>query len=246
MKLGVNLDHVATLRQQRREDEPDLIIATQAALAGGADSITIHLREDRRHIQDADVHLIRRIAPVLNLEMAATQEMLAIALQIKPNYCCIVPEKRQELTTEGGLDVVKHRETLQPMITTLQRHGIHVSLFVDANPEQIQMAANLKAHCVELHTGEYAKQYPEGRGPILATLQTAATQAQQLGLEVHAGHGIKYYNVGPLLQIPEWEAFNIGHSVVSRALSVGLENAVREMKVLITTHDKSSIQHRLG
>ena len=233
MKLGVNLDHVATLRQQRKEDEPNLCIATQAALDGGADSITIHLREDRRHIQDADVHVIRRIAPFLNLEMAATPEMLTIALQVQPNYCCIVPEKRAELTTEGGLDVVKYRDTLRPMIETLQTHGIHVSLFIDADPVQIEMSARLGAHCVELHTGEYAKRYPEGRGPILAQLQSAATQAQQLGLEVHAGHGIKYYNVRPLLAIPEWKAFNIGHSIVSRALSVGLENAVREMKSLL-------------
>jgi len=236
MKLGINLDHVATLRQQRKEDEPSLTIAAHAALAGGADIITIHLREDRRHIQDADVHLIRAIAPVLNLEMAATAEMVAIALQVKPDYCCIVPEKRQELTTEGGLAVLKNKAFLTDMIRTLQNTGIHVSLFIDPDPAQIEAAAQTGAHCVELHTGEYAKQYPEGRSHILAQLQKAATQAHQLGLEVHAGHGIKYYNLRPLLDIPEWAAFNIGHSVIARALSVGIESAVREIKTLIHTN----------
>jgi len=234
MKLGINLDHVATLRQQRKEDEPNLTIAAHDALAGGADIITIHLREDRRHIQDADVHLMRAIVPVLNLEMAATPEMIAIAQQVKPDYCCIVPEKRQELTTEGGLDVLKNIDVISDMVQTLQKAGIHVSLFIDPDHAQIEAAAKTGAHCVELHTGEYAKKYPEGRSAVLTQLQSAATHAKKLGLEVHAGHGIKYYNVRPLLDIPEWEAFNIGHSVIARALSVGIESAVREMKALIS------------
>jgi pyridoxine 5-phosphate synthase len=235
MKLGINLDHVATLRQQRKEDEPNLAIAAHAALAGGADSITIHLREDRRHIQDSDVALMRAISPILNLEMAATAEMSAIAKTIKPDYCCIVPEKRQELTTEGGLDVQKNIATLTPMIQDLQSTGIIVSLFIDTDAVQIEAAAKTGARCIELHTGEYAKDYPEGRSKHLADLQRAATHAKALGLEVHAGHGIKYYNLAPLLTIPEWSAFNIGHSVISRALLVGLEQAVREIKAIIST-----------
>jgi pyridoxine 5-phosphate synthase len=237
MKLGINLDHVATLRQQRKEDEPNLAMAAQAAIAGGADILTIHLREDRRHIQDADVRLIRDIAPVLNLEMAATPEMCEIAKKIKPNYCCIVPEKREELTTEGGLDVLKNSRTLTPMIQELQAQGIHVSLFIDPDKAQIEAAAQTGAHCVELHTGDYAKNYPEGRKNILNQLQEAATLAKKLGLEVHAGHGIKYYNIRPLLDIPEWAAVNIGHTVIARALSVGIETAVREMKAIIQDND---------
>lgn len=232
-KLGVNLDHIATLRQQRKEDEPNLVIATHAALRGGADSITIHLREDRRHIQDKDLQELRAIVPILNLEMAATPEMLAIAKKTKPDYVCLVPEKRQELTTEGGLAIQKQAAVLEPFIKELHHSGITVSVFINPTVQDIEVAAALGASCVELHTGEYAKTYPEYRTAMLSKLQTAANAGKTLGLQINAGHGLKYYNIAPLMHIFHWEELNIGHTIVSRAVFVGLETAVREMKDLI-------------
>ncbi len=233
MKLGVNIDHIATLRQARKEGEPDVLQATLEALEGGADGITIHLREDRRHIQDEDVFLIRRHVPRLNLEMAATDEMVAIALKAKPDFCCLVPEKRNELTTEGGLDVIRHSDTLSSVIVSLQKARIRVSLFIDPNPIQIQAAARAKADYIEIHTGAYA--HPHCQNPIeeCKKIKDTAQLAHSLGLKVNAGHGLKYHNVTSIAKISFIEELNIGHSIVSRAMFIGLRSAVNEMKTLI-------------
>jgi pyridoxine 5-phosphate synthase len=234
-KLGVNIDHVATLRQARGTTYPDPGAAAHAAEAGGADGITVHLREDRRHIQDADVTALRTALHVpLNLEMAATAEMAAIALRVRPADVCLVPERRAEVTTEGGLDVVGQRQVLADVVARLRDGGIQVSLFIDPEPRQIDAAAALRAATVELHTGRYCDALPaEAIAAELAELQRAAEHAHGLGLIVNAGHGLRLDNVRPIADLPHMDVLNIGHSIVARAVFVGMEEAVREMRVLI-------------
>ena len=233
--LGVNIDHIATLRQARRTVEPDPVAAAVLVELAGADGITVHLREDRRHIQDRDLRLLRQtVRTHLNLEMAATEEMVAIALEVKPDYVTLVPERREEVTTEGGLDIVSQVSRLQGVVAALQGAGIPVSLFIDASPAQIEAAAQTQAQWIELHTGPYAEARGEGdRQQQLDLLSQAATLAQGLGLRVNAGHGLTYWNTYPVACIPGMEELNIGHSMISRAVLVGLERAVREMKQVI-------------
>lgn len=231
-RLGVNIDHVATLRQARRGHEPDPVWAAAAAEVGGADVITIHLREDRRHIQDRDLRVLRETVQVpLNLELGAEPEMVSLAIAAKPNQVTLVPERREEITTEGGLDVIAHRDRVREAIDRLRGAGIVVSLFLDPDLVQIEAGAGLKAEAVELHTGRYAEA-PEGqpRGKELEALRIAGRRICELGLHLHAGHGLNYTNVAPVAQIEEMEELNIGHSIVSRAVFVGLERAVREMR----------------
>lgn len=232
IRLGVNIDHVATVRQARRGREPDPVAAAALAELGGADGITVHLREDRRHIQDRDVRVLRdTVQTRLNLEMAASAEILAIAVQVKPDEATLVPEKREELTTEGGLDVVAHADTVRSAVDRLKGAGIHVSLFIDPDIEQVDMAQALGADAIEFQTASYS----EARGAAqiaeeLSKLHTAAAHAKTRALHVHLGHGLNYWNVAPVCRLPGVEELNIGHSIVSRAVLVGLERAVREMK----------------
>lgn len=233
LTLGVNIDHVATIRQVRRTVEPDPIAAAVLAELGGANGITTHLREDRRHIQDIDVRLLRKtVRTHLNLEMAATDEMVAIALEIKPDYVTLVPEKREEVTTEGGLDIVGNYFRLKEIVARLQSAEIPVSLFIDAQENQIQASADTQAQFVELHTGKYADA-PNAivHQQELESLRRGCEQALTLGLRVNAGHGLTYWNVYPVACLPGMEELNIGHTIVSRAVLVGMERAVREMKL---------------
>ena len=232
LTLGVNIDHIATIRQARRTVEPDPVAAAVLAELAGADGITAHLREDRRHIQDRDVRLLRQtVRTHLNLEMAPTDEMVAIALDIKPDYVTLVPEKREEVTTEGGLDVAGQTQRLNDIVAKLQDTGIPVSLFIDADPVQIDTAAKIQAKFIELHTGCYADAADEGsREKELAALAKGCEQAIAAGLRVNAGHGLTYWNVYPVACLQGMEELNIGHSIISRAALVGLERAVREMK----------------
>lgn len=230
--LGVNIDHIATIRQARRTVEPDPVAAAVLAELAGADGITVHLREDRRHIQDRDVRLLRQtVRTHLNLEMAATDEMVAIALDIKPDYVTLVPEKREEVTTEGGLDVAGQVDKMASVVTKLQDAGIPVSLFIDADADQIRTAAIIKAKFIELHTGRYAEATDESsRHKELAYLAKGCEQAIAAGIRVNAGHGLTYWNVYPVASLPGMEELNIGHTIISRAALVGIERAVREMK----------------
>jgi pyridoxine 5-phosphate synthase len=232
LTLGVNIDHVATIRQARRTVEPDPIAAAVLAELAGADGITAHLREDRRHIQDRDVRLLRQtVRTHLNLEMAATEEMLSIALDLKPDYVTLVPERREEVTTEGGLDVLGGGDRLQGVVERLQSAGIPVSLFIDADLQQLKAAAQIRAQFIELHTGKYADAPDaESRERELILLRQGCELALELGLRVNAGHGLTYWNVYPVACLPGMEELNIGHSVISRAVLVGMERAVREMK----------------
>jgi pyridoxine 5-phosphate synthase len=234
-RLGVNVDHVATLRQSRRTAYPDPVEAAVLAELAGADQITIHLREDRRHIQERDLQIMRRtVTTRLNLEMAATQEMVKIAYDVKPDVVTLVPERREELTTEGGLDVVGGREAVRKAVKTLRDAEIKVSLFIDADLDQVKAAHRAEAEVVELHTGRYCDaRLPSDRRKELVRLVDACKAAAKLGLEVAAGHGLNYANVGPVAAIPEIEELNIGHAIVGRAVLVGMERAVREMKDLI-------------
>jgi pyridoxine 5-phosphate synthase len=226
--LGVNIDHVATVRQARQGVEPDVLAAARAAVAGGADSVTVHLREDRRHIQDLDVSVLRRSLKVrLNLEMAGTGAMVKIAQDVHPASVCLVPEKRQELTTEGGLDVRGQRGRLTRVCREIKSKGIFVSLFVDPDLLQIKAAQAVGADAVEIHTGAISK-----RGE-LKKIKEASAMALKLGLKLNAGHGLDYKNVQPVARIRGMNELNIGFSIVSRALFVGLEQAVREMKNLL-------------
>jgi len=232
LRLGVNVDHVATLRQARRVDYPDPVEAALAAEAAGADGITVHLREDRRHIQERDVEeLRRRLGIKLNLEMAVTDAMVAVALRVRPDDACPVPERREEVTTEGGLDVVRHAPRVRGAVERLAGAGIRVSLFVDPDEAQLRATADAGAAAVELHTGDYANaRAPAAIAAELDRLRAAARTAAGLGLEVHAGHGLTVANVGPVAAIPEIVELNIGHSIVGRAILVGMAVAVREMK----------------
>ncbi|GAA6619705.1 pyridoxine 5'-phosphate synthase [Scytonema sp. NUACC26] len=233
--LGVNIDHIATIRQARRTVEPDPVAAAVLAELGGADGITVHLREDRRHIQERDVRILRQtVRTHLNLEMAATDEMVAIALDIKPDYVTLVPEKREEVTTEGGLDIVGQIDRMKAVTDKLQGAGIPVSLFIDAEPSQIEASAKIQAQFIELHTGRYAEAKGEtSRQQELTFLAKGCEQAIQAGLRVNAGHGLTYWNVFPIATFPGMEELNIGHTIVSRAALVGMERAVREMKLAI-------------
>ncbi len=233
-RLGVNVDHVATIRQARGGSEPDPVTAAALAELAGADGITIHLREDRRHIQDRDVMLMRRtIQTRLNLEMAATEEMVGIALKVVPESVTLVPEKRQELTTEGGLDVVRHQQALAPQIELLRQAGIMVSLFVDPDVEQIKACARVKADYIEIHTGAYCEAKGARQAEELTKIEQAVTIGGKLGLGVNAGHGLNYQNVTAVARLKGIDEFNIGHSIISRAVFVGMERAVRDMLELL-------------
>lgn len=233
--LGVNIDHIATIRQARRTVEPDPVAAAVLAELAGADGITVHLREDRRHIQDRDVQVLRQtVRTHLNLEMAATPEMVAIALSVQPDYVTLVPERREEVTTEGGLDVASQVSRMQEIVQTLQAAAIPVSLFIDADPAQIAAAAAIQAQFIELHTGSYAEAKTEAeQHHELGVLAEGCAQALAAGLRVNAGHGLTYWNVYPVACLTGMEELNIGHTIVSRAALVGMERAVREMKLAI-------------
>lgn len=232
--LGVNIDHIATVRQARRTVEPDPVTYALLAELGGADGITVHLREDRRHIQDRDVELLRQtVRSRLNLEMAATAEMVAVALRLRPDMVTVVPEKREEVTTEGGLDVAAQGPALADLVGRLQQAGIGVSLFVDPVAAQLEATRSCGARWVELHTGAYAEAAWGDQPRELARLSEASFIARSLGLRVNAGHGLTYQNVEPVAGIEGMEELNIGHSIVARALAVGLRHAVGEMKALI-------------
>lgn len=233
--LGVNIDHIATIRQARRTVEPDPVAAAVLAELAGADGITVHLREDRRHIQDRDVRLLRQtVRTHLNLEMAPTDDMVAIALDIQPDYVTLVPEKREEITTEGGLDIVGQRDRLKTVVNTLQSAGIPVSLFIDADAAQIEASAQTQAQFIELHTGTYAETHSEAdRQRELAVLAEGCRLAIEAGLRVNAGHGLTYWNVYAVACLDGMEELNIGHTIISRAALVGMERAVREMKLAI-------------
>ncbi len=235
IRLGVNVDHVATVRQARRVDVPDPVEAALLAEIAGADGITVHLREDRRHIQERDVQLLReRLQTKLNLEMAVTPAMLAVAEKIRPDDVCFVPEKREELTTEGGLDVVSHRQKIREATQRLQGIGLRVSLFVDPETAQIEASRDAGAHAVEIHTGAYCNAVGVERKNQLEAILKASKLAQSLGLEVHGGHGLNYDNVLAIAKIPEMAELNIGHSIIARAIIAGIEQAVREMKDLLS------------
>jgi pyridoxine 5-phosphate synthase len=234
--LGVNIDHVATVREARKTNEPDPVWAASLAELGGADGITLHLREDRRHIQERDLHLLRQTVTVkLNLELACADDVLRIACDAKPQQATLVPERREEVTTEGGLDAAGQRDRVADAVRRLQDAGIIVSLFLDPEPRQIEAAVQMGAQAIELHTGAYAHATASFAGEEeLATLQRAAAEVVAAGLTLHAGHGLTYRNVQPIATIPRMSELNIGHSIVSRAIMVGLEQAVRDMKRLIS------------
>jgi pyridoxine 5-phosphate synthase len=236
LRLGVNIDHVATIRNARGGAHPDPVRAALAAMAAGADGITAHLREDRRHIVDADVARLAAEVPLpLNLEMAATEEMVRIALGTRPHAACIVPERRAERTTEGGLDVAGQLDALRPMVGRLSEAGIRVSLFVNAEPRQLDAARAVGAPVVELHTGVYCDaEDPEARARELERIRAAAVHADAIGLECHAGHGLAFDTVGAVAAIPEIVELNIGHFLIGEAVFVGIEDAVRRMRALMT------------
>jgi pyridoxine 5-phosphate synthase len=235
-RLGVNIDHVATVRQARRTDEPDPIWAAVEAELGGADGITFHLREDRRHINDRDARLLREtVAVKLNMEMAIAEEIVDIAVELKPSQCSLVPERREELTTEGGLDVVRHRKRVGEAVARLRDAGITVSAFIEPIGEQIEASADAGFHAVELWTGAYAHaKTPSELDAALQELRQGIDVGHRVGLEVHGGHGLTYRNIGPIAVLPGFSEFNIGHSIVARAVFVGMREAVREMKRLLT------------
>ncbi|MCG3156730.1 MAG: Pyridoxine 5'-phosphate synthase [bacterium] len=235
VRLGVNIDHVATVREARKDRQPDPVAAAIVAEMAGADGIVCHLREDRRHIKDKDLYLLKELVKThLNLEMAATDQMVKIALEVVPDMVTLVPERREEITTEGGLDVVKNQEYLEETIATLQNHSIIVSVFIDPDIQQIKAAARVRADYVELHTGAYA--HAESLNVIndeLEKLRALAAAAAKLRLGVSAGHGLNYQNVREVAAIPEIEELNIGHAIVGRAIMVGMERAVRDMLALM-------------
>lgn len=233
--LGVNVDHIATLRQARGTNFPDPVYAASVAEHAGADGITVHLREDRRHIQDRDIHVLKQTLHTrMNLEMAVTEEMLAIACEVKPVFCCLVPEKREELTTEGGLDVAGQQQKINDAVAQLSAAGIQTSLFIDADKKQIDAAVAAKAPYIEIHTGHYADAETEqAQQEELARLVEGIKYAHQQGLKVNAGHGLNYFNVKPIAAIPEIIELNIGHAIIARAVIDGLDKAIRDMKALM-------------
>ena len=234
LRLGVNIDHVATIRNARGGEHPDPVRAALVAAAAGADGITAHLREDRRHIRDADIEkLMKEIGLPLNLEMAATEEMLAIALRHRPHACCIVPERREEVTTEGGLDAAGQRDKLAPIVAKLGDAGIRVSLFINPDMRQLEAACILGAPVVELHTGAYCDTNGAAQAEELARITKAARDGAGLGLEVHAGHGLTFDNVKPVAALPQIAELNIGHFLIGEAIFVGLEPAIRQMRALM-------------
>lgn len=234
-RLNVNIDHVATVRQARGGNEPDPVLAAYLSELGGAHGIVVHLREDRRHIQDRDLRILREtVRTKLNMEMASTDEMTAIAREVKPDMVTLVPEKRKELTTEGGLDIAGNSKAVSRTVKALRVAGIFVSLFIDPDAEQIKAAKSTGAEMVEIHTGAYAEAVSETvREDELSKIKKAVKKASGLGMRISAGHGLNYVNAGPVALISEIEEFNIGHSIVSRAMMVGFENAVREMVRII-------------
>jgi pyridoxine 5-phosphate synthase len=233
-ELGVNIDHVATVRQARRTNEPDPVWAAALAELGGADGITLHLREDRRHISERDLRILRQTTTVkLNLEMACEAEIVEIACEVKPDQVTLVPEKREEITTEGGLDVAGSRERVGRTVERLRQAGISISLFLDPDSRQIEEAARLNVDAVELHTGQYALATAAAREKELDNIRKIGGLVRQAGLTLHAGHGLTYRNVRPIAAIEGMHELNIGHSIVARAIMVGLEEAVREMKRLV-------------
>ncbi len=236
IKLGLNIDHVATLRQVRGARYPNVVRAALICEEAGADAITIHLREDRRHIQDADVDILRGMLQTrMNLECAVTDEMIGNALRVKPHDICLVPEKREELTTEGGLDVVRHFDAIQRATQRCTDAGIRVSLFIDADEKQLDAAMKAGAPVIEIHTGKYADaDSVPAREQELARIRNAVLHAHALGLQVNAGHGLNYHNVGSIVSIPHIVELNIGHAIISEALFIGLEPAVKKMKALLS------------
>lgn len=243
-KLGVNIDHVATLRQARRTRYPDPVTAAVVAENSGADQITVHLREDRRHIQEYDLLTLRKtVRTMLNLELAASREIVDIAITARPDVCTFVPEKRQELTTEGGLDVIKHFDLLKTYIKELKANSITVSLFIDPENEQVEASREIGADAIELHTGQFCELFDRGEknaSKEVERLKKSAYHANESGLYVAAGHGLNYDNVGLVLkEVPEIVEYNIGHSIIARSVFVGLENAVRQMKDLLKKRSQS-------
>ncbi len=237
MLLGVNVDHIATVREARKTFEPDPAMAATLAILGGADGITVHLREDRRHINNRDLVILRKIVPCeLNLEMAATDEMVKIAIEVKPDLVTIVPEKRHELTTEGGLDVAGQNKHLKETIKRIQDLGIPVSLFINPNISDIELSGSIGADMVELHTGSYANAKGLRQAEELHKVIQAAKTGNRIGLMINAGHGLTYFNVGNIASIHDIRGLYIGHSIISRSVLIGIEKAVREMKDLIRFH----------
>lgn len=241
-KLGVNIDHVATVRQARGTNEPDPVWAAVEAELGGADGVTFHLREDRRHIQDRDARLLREsVAVKLNMEMAIAEEIVAFAVRLKPEQCTLVPERREEVTTEGGLDVGKHRERVSLAVRRLRDAGIVVSAFIEPIAAQLEAAREAGCEAVELWTGAYAHARTlRQQNETLQVLREAVAAGQHLGLVVHAGHGLTYRNIAPIAAVTGFEEFNIGHSIVSRSIFTGMREAVREMKRLLSVHAPSA------
>ena len=234
LRLGVNIDHVATLREARKTTEPDPVTAAMLAEMGGADQVTFHLREDRRHIQNRDARLICEMAQTkVNLEMAATHEMQEIALAMRPDSVTLVPEKREEVTTEGGLNLLRETERYASTVKALKDGGIRTAAFIGPDQAQIKEAAKLGFDAIEIHTGDYANASRRGPGDALRAVEDGATAGARYGLHVHAGHGLTYHNVHPIVLIPEIEELNIGHSIISRAVFVGIEQAVQEMVALM-------------
>jgi pyridoxine 5-phosphate synthase len=235
MRLALNIDHFATLRQARQGTEPDPVLIALLAEQSGVEGIVVHLRGDRRHIQDRDLRLLRQVVKTkINLEMAATPEMMEIALEVRPDVVSLVPERREELTTEGGLNVAAARATLSGFIAQLRRAGIRVSIFVDPDVQQIRSCQEAGVSLIEINTGKYADQKPgPGQAEALRVVQEAAAFGRSLGLEIHAGHGLDYRNVGPIADMPEISELSIGYSIVARAAVVGIDRAVREMIALI-------------
>jgi len=234
IRLGVNIDHVATLREVRKAHEPDPVAAAVAAEMAGADQITVHLREDRRHIQNRDVRLIREVVKCgLNLEMAATSEMQEIALALRPDHVCIVPEKREEITTEGGLNLVDAPQSLGELVATLKDAGIQVTAFLNPDLKQIHEAARFRFDAVEMHTGAFSNAPRHKVDDEVKNLQEAANAIRHLGMSVHAGHGLDYHNVTHMLEIPYLEELNIGHAIIARSIFTGLDRAVRDMLHLL-------------
>jgi pyridoxine 5-phosphate synthase len=234
LRLGINIDHVATLRNARGGDNPCPVRAALLAQEAGADGITAHLREDRRHIKDRDIERLKNEVPLpLNLEMAMTEEMLAIALRVKPHAVCLVPEKREELTTEGGLNALQFEKELKPFVHKLQYNGSRVSLFIDANHDQVHAAQRIGARAIEIHTGKYCHLLGKEREQERRLISEAAILAHGLGMEVHAGHGLNYENVSPIAAIPEIVELNIGHFLIGEAIFVGLDESIRKMRKLM-------------